>query len=279
MCGIAGILHPNPRQAVSRETLHRITDALSHRGPDGDGYYQNGNIGLGHRRLAIIDLATGDQPMFSADGALVLVFNGEIYNYLELKEELMSLGHQFTTSSDTEVVIAGYQQWGVDCQQKFNGMWAFALWDSRRNQLFISRDRIGEKPLHYSVHDGTFVFGSEIKSLLAYRSDYKPATELLNVYLSLGYVPAPHTFYRGICQLLPGHYLVVRDGHVQDRKYWDLPAITESDMRSDPERIYNEFEEGFLNSVKLRMRSDVPYGAFLSGGLDSSSVVAAMSGL
>jgi asparagine synthase (glutamine-hydrolysing) len=254
-----------------------MTRALSHRGPDGEGYYEDGNIGLGHRRLAIIDLNTGTQPMYSADGEVVLVFNGEIYNYLELREELRNLGHVFVTTSDTEVIIAAYEQWGVECQQKFNGMWAFALWDGRQKQLFISRDRMGEKPLHYSSQDGTFVFGSEIKSLLGYRSDYKPATELLNVYLSLGYVPAPYTFYSGISRLLPGHYLIVRDGRVQDRTYWDLPVITESDMRTDAARIYHEFEEYFLDAVRLRMRSDVPYGAFLSGGLDSASVVAAMS--
>ena len=277
MCGIAGILYQDPSRRVDRDTLRRMTGTLSHRGPDGKGYYEDGNIGLGHRRLAIIDLATGSQPMYSADRSVVLVFNGEIYNYLELRAELGNLGHAFVTTSDTEVIIAAYKQWGFDCQQKFNGMWAFALWDSRRKQLFLSRDRIGEKPLHYSVHDETLVFGSEIKSLLAYRSDYKPATEFLNIYLSLGYVPAPYTFYRGISRLLPGHYLIVKDGCVQDRTYWDLPAITESDMRSDPERIYNEFEECFLDSVKLRMRSDVPYGGFLSGGLDSASVVAAMS--
>jgi asparagine synthase (glutamine-hydrolysing) len=277
MCGIAGILHQDPTRRVDRDTLRRMTRALSHRGPDGEGYFEDGNIGLGHRRLAIIDLATGSQPMCSADGNFVLVFNGEIYNYLELKAELRNLGHDFVTSSDTEVIIAAYKQWGCECQQKFNGMWAFALWDSRQKQLFLSRDRIGEKPLHYSVQDGTFVFGSEIKSLLAYGSDYKPATELLNVYLSLGYVPAPYTFYRGISRLLPGHYLVVRDGNVQDRTYWDLPRITESDMRSDAKPIYEEFEECFLDAVRLRMRSDVPYGAFLSGGLDSASVVGAMS--
>jgi asparagine synthase (glutamine-hydrolysing) len=277
MCGIAGILHQDPTRRVDRDTLRRMTRALSHRGPDGEGYYEDGNIGLGHRRLAIIDLSTGTQPMYSVDRDVVLVFNGEIYNYVELREELRNLGHNFVTTSDTEVIIAAYEQWGFDCQQKFNGMWAFALWDARQKQLFVSRDRMGEKPLHYSVQDGTFVFGSEIKSLLAYTSDYKPATELLNVYLSLGYVPAPYTFYSGISRLLPGHYLIVRDGRVQDRTYWDLPVINESDMRSDAPRIYHEFEEYFFDAVRLRMRSDVPYGAFLSGGLDSASVVAAMS--
>lgn len=278
MCGIAGLLHYDPTRRVDGDMLRRMTRAVSHRGPDGEGYYENGNVGLGHRRLAIIDLSTGNQPMYSADMTLALVFNGEIYNYLELKDELKSLGHDFVTTSDTEVVIAAYRQWGFDCQQKFNGMWAFALWDSREKVLFLSRDRIGEKPLHYSVvQDGTFLFGSEIKSLLAYKSDYQPATELLNIYLSLSYVPAPYTFYRGISRLRPGHYLIVRDGRVQDCTYWDLPDITDSDMRRDAERIYKEFEECFFDSVRLRMRSDVPYGAFLSGGLDSASIVAAMA--
>jgi asparagine synthase (glutamine-hydrolysing) len=277
MCGIAGILHHDQTRRIDRDTLRRMTRALSHRGPDGEGYYEDGNIGLGHRRLAIIDLTTGHQPMYSRDGDVVVVFNGEIYNYVELKEELSNLGHDFVTTSDTEVIIAAYKQWGFDCQQKFNGMWALALWDARRRQLLLSRDRMGEKPLHYSVKNGTLIFGSEIKSLLACGPDYEPATELLHVYLSLGYVPAPYTLYNGISRLLPGHYLVARDGVVEDRTYWDLPQITESDMRQDAERIYQEFEEYFLDSVRLRMRSDVPFGAFLSGGLDSASVVAAMS--
>jgi asparagine synthase (glutamine-hydrolysing) len=277
MCGIAGIMHQDPTRRVDGDTLRRMTRALSHRGPDGEGYHEDRSIGLGHRRLAIIDLATGSQPMYSREEDVVVVFNGEIYNYVELKEELSSLGHEFLTTSDTEVIIAGYKQWGLDCQQKFNGMWAFALWDARQRRLLLSRDRMGEKPLHYSVKDGTLTFGSEIKSLLAYRSDYKPAVDLLHVYLTLGYIPAPYTLYNGISRLLPGHYLLATESAVQDRTYWDLPSITESDMRKDAERIYKEFEECFLDSVKLRMRSDVPFGAFLSGGLDSASVVAAMS--
>lgn len=277
MCGIAGILHQDRTRRVDPDTLRRMTRVLTHRGPDGEGYYENGNIGLGHRRLAIIDLATGSQPMYSQDGNIVVVFNGEIYNYLELRKELSHLGYNFLTTSDTEIIIAAYEQWGLDCQQKFNGMWAFALWNGRQKQLVVSRDRMGEKPLHYSIHgDGTFVFASEIKSLLAYRSDYKPATELLNLYLSLGYVPGPFTLYRGISRLMPGHYLIVKDGSVQDQSYWDLPPITESDMRSDA-GCTHEFEEYFLDAVRLRMRSDVPYGAFLSGGLDSASIVAAMA--
>ena len=277
MCGISGILHFDSNRTVDRTILSKMTSALAHRGPDGEGYYVAGNIGLGHRRLAIIDLCTGAQPMVSADKTLVIVFNGEIYNYVELKDELRALGHTFATSSDTEVILKAYEQWGFGCQERLNGMWAFAIWDAREQHLFLSRDRIGEKPLHFSVRDNSLLFGSEIKSVLASGFAYATATDLLHLYLSLGYVPAPYTFYRGISKLMPGHYLVVKRGVVTDRVYWDLPSIADGDMRRDAGRIYEEFEDYFSQSVKMRMRSDVPFGAFLSGGLDSSSVVAAMS--
>lgn len=277
MCGIAGAFHFDKGRRIDGAVLQEMTRVLSHRGPDGEGYYVAGNIGLGHRRLSVIDLSTGAQPMISDDKCLAIVFNGEIYNYIELREELRSLGHRFSTSSDTEVVLKAYEEWGFDCQGKFNGMWAFAMWDARNRLLFLSRDRIGEKPLHYSVRDNSFFFGSEIKSLLASGGHYGRASELLHIYVSLGYVPAPYTFYKGILKLMPGHFLVVKDGRVDDRVYWDLPAISERDMRSDAPRIYKEFDEYLSHSVRIRMRSDVPYGAFLSGGLDSSSIVAAMA--
>ena len=277
MCGIAGVLHFDKDRRVDKATLHGMTNILSHRGPDGEGYYIADNIGLGHRRLAVIDLSTGAQPMISQDKNLVIVFNGEIYNYVELRDELRALGHTFTTSSDTEVILKAYEQWGFECQAKFNGMWAFAIWDARNRLLFLSRDRLGEKPLHYSVKDDSFIFGSEIKSILASGGHYGSANELLHIYVSLGYIPAPYTFYNGILKLMPGHFMVVKDGKVDDKVYWDLPAISERDMRTDAPRIYEEFEEYLCDSVKIRMRSDVPYGAFLSGGLDSSSIVAAMS--
>jgi asparagine synthase (glutamine-hydrolysing) len=277
MCGIAGTLHFDTNRTVDKAVLERMTNVLSHRGPDGKGFYVNKNIGLGHRRLAIIDLSTGDQPMFSEDKNLVIVFNGEIYNYVELKEELKSLGHRFNTSSDTEVILSAYKEWGFECQKKFNGMWAFAIWDARERHLFLSRDRMGEKPLHFSVHDNSFLFGSEIKSILASGVMYEAANHLLHIYLSLGYVPAPHTFYRGISKLMPGHFLVVKDGKVKEQAYWNLPFVDEKDMRTDTTKILEEFENYFADSVRIRMRSDVPFGAFLSGGLDSSSVVAAMA--
>src|SRR6266496_3813048 len=153
MCGIAGIVHFDTNRTVDKTVLKRMTDVVSHRGPDGEGFYVDKNVGLGHRRLAIIDLSTGDQPMISEDKNLVVVFNGEIYNYVELKEELKSCGHRFNTSSDTEVILHAYEEWGFDCQKKFNGMWAFALWDARQKHLFVSRDRLGEKPLHFSLRD------------------------------------------------------------------------------------------------------------------------------
>jgi asparagine synthase (glutamine-hydrolysing) len=277
MCGIAGILHFDSQRRVDRTTLERMTNVLSHRGPDGCGFYMAKNIGLGHRRLAIIDLFTGAQPMISEDEQLVLVFNGEIYNYVELREELKTLGYSFNTSSDTEVILRAYEAWGFECQKKFNGMWAFALWDARERHLFLSRDRIGEKPLHFSLRDNSIFFGSEIKSILASGLNFQPANNLWHVYLSLGYVPAPYTFFKGISKLMPGHYLVVKDGRATEGTYWDLPQIEEGEMRTDSRRIYDEFTSRFTDSVRIRMRSDVPFGAFLSGGLDSASVVASMA--
>src|ERR1035437_1858510 len=277
MCGIAGIFHFDPSRSVNEPLLKKMTNCLSHRGPDGEGFYIKNSIGLGHRRLSIIDLSTGDQPMFNEDKSIAIIFNGEIYNYVELKEELKNLGCKFFTNSDTEVIIRTYETWGTDCQNKFNGMWAFALWDERKNQLFISRDRIGEKPLHYSTHDNTFLFGSEIKGILAYGCPQIPNLELTELYLTLGYIPAPYTFYKNISKLRAGHYLIVSPNSVQEKKYWDLPEIDEENMIRDKKLVYETFESLLKDSVRIRMRSDVPYGAFLSGGLDSAGIVALMS--
>lgn len=277
MCGIAGMLHFDEARKVNRTMLERMTKVLSHRGPDGENYYVANHVGLGHRRLAVIDLSTGSQPMMSPSSGSVIVFNGEIYNFVELRDELKAKGHVFHTASDTEVVLKAYEEWGFECQSYFNGMWAFAIWDVRNRFLFMSRDRLGEKPLYYSVRGNSFFFGSEIKSILATDEIYDKASELMHIYLSLGYLPAPHTFYKDIFKLLPGHFLVVRDRRLEDRVYWDLPPISEKDMRRDASAVYREFDEFLRNAVGIRMRSDVPYGAFLSGGLDSSSVVAAMA--
>jgi len=277
MCGIAGILHFDTNRKVETCMLEKMTRVLHHRGPDGEGIFASKNIGMGHRRLAVIDLATGQQPMFSEDKKLAIVFNGEIYNYLELKSELEAVGHTFHTTGDTEVILCAYQQWGFECQEKFNGMWAFAIWDSREQHLFISRDRIGEKPLFFSLRDNSLLFASEIKSILAAGYGYDRNDRLWDIFLSLGYVPAPYTFYKDICKLMPGHYLSVRGGVISERPYWSLPSVDEREMRRDTGKILEEFEALFSDSVRIRMRCDVPYGAFLSGGLDSSSVVAAMA--
>ena len=187
------------------------------------------------------------------------------------------LGHTFKTTSDTEVVIKAYEQWGVDCQNKFNGMWAFALWDNRKQQLLLSRDRIGEKPLHYAVYDESLIFGSEMKSLFAYGIPREYTLEMLEVYLVMTNFPEPYTFYQHIKKLQAGHYAIVKNGSIEEFKYWDLPEIDENNMLDSKKQIYEKFNYLLEDSVKIRMRSDVPFGAFLSGGLDSSSIVALMS--
>jgi len=277
MCGIAGIFHYDSSREVDGSVLKKITNCLFHRGPDGEGFYFHNNIGLGHRRLSIIDLNTGHQPMFNEDKSIVVILNGEIYNYIELREELRKSGYQFQTTSDTEVIIRAYEKWGVDCQNKLNGMWAFALWDEKKQQLFISRDRLGEKPLYYSAFDNSLIFASEIKSLLAYGCPPIQNTELTELYLCLGYIPTPYSFYKNIFKLRQGHYLIVKENSVAEHKYWDIPLPDEKNMITDKKLVYEKFESIFRDAVKIRMRSDVPFGAFLSGGLDSASVVAVMS--
>lgn len=278
MCGITGIFHFDKDRKVELQRLKKMTDVIDYRGPDGEGFHVKENLGLGHRRLSIIDLSSGDQPMHNEDGSITLVLNGEIYNYVELKEELAQLGHTFRTTSDTEVVIRAYEQWGIDCQSKFNGMWAIALWDDRKKQLFITRDRIGEKPLHYAVWDNTLVFGSEIKSLLNYGIPKEPQFELLEVYAVFKSIPAPYTFFKHINKLMPGHCLLANIDGIKEEKYWDLPSIDEDNMITNTKEVYEKFEELFTDSIRIRMRSDVPFGTFLSGGLDSASIVAVMSG-
>lgn len=276
MCGIAGIYHFAERP-VNAGLLNPMIRCLAHRGPDGEGIYIDNSVGLGHRRLAIIDLSTGQQPMLNEDKSLAITFNGEIYNYIELKDELSKLGCRFHTESDTEVILHAYQMWGTECQNHFNGMWAFALWDAKKKQLFISRDRIGEKPLFYAEYDKSFLFGSEIKSILAYGVPAEVRIELLEIYLMLGYIPAPHTFYRHIHKLRPGHHLLIKDGKVTEHQYWSFPQIDENEMNTDRTAVHEEFSHLLSDSVRIRMRSHVPFGAFLSGGLDSASIVSLMS--
>ena len=277
MCGIAGILHFDRARPAADALVRRMTSTLVHRGPDGDGYFTHGCVGLGHRRLSIIDLATGDQPFISADGNLALVYNGELYNYLEIRRDLKSRGRHFRTESDTEVLLQAYDEWGTDCLSRFNGMWAFALWDEKRERLFCARDRLGEKPFYYALWNDSLIFGSEMKALFAAGVPRDVNEEMLDALLCFGYLPAPYTFYSAIRKLPAGCYLTAQAGRVDVQRYWDVPSRPAEELRTDAPAVYREFEELFEDSVRLRMRSDVPVGAFLSGGLDSASVVAAMS--
>jgi asparagine synthase (glutamine-hydrolysing) len=277
MCGIAGYFNFDVNDKADSHRLKRMTDAIRHRGPDGEGQYVKENVALGNRRLAVIDLATGDQPMYNDDKSVVLVFNGEVYNYIELRDELKRLGHRFRTSSDTEVVVRAYEQWGVDCQTRLNGMWAFALWDARASRLFCSRDRMGEKPFFYSQSSKGFVFGSEIKALWAYGVIKSLDAEMLDAYLCFAYVPAPYSMFKEIKKLRPGCFLLIENGRVTTAPYWQFRMATEEEARKDERKVIEDFEELFEDSVRIRMRSDVPFGVFLSGVLDSGSVVAMMA--
>jgi asparagine synthase (glutamine-hydrolysing) len=253
-----------------------MTDAVMHRGPDAGGYYLDGAIGLGHRRLSIIDLATGDQPIGNEDGSVQVIFNGEIYNFAEVRRELIAHGHRFRTNSDTEVIAHGYEQWGERCVDRFRGMFAFAVWDANARRLLLARDRLGVKPLYYAEVPGGIVFGSEIKSLL---EDPQVSREwradALDAYLTLLYIPAPDTIYRGIRKLPPAHVLVAERGQVRLSKYWDLEFTGAGDERREADYL-EELDAHLREAVGLRMISDVPLGAFLSGGIDSSTVVAYM---
>lgn len=278
MCGIAGYINKDSSVTSSLDLIKQMTDCLAHRGPDGEGFYLKDSLALGHRRLSIVDLDTGNQPMVSLEEKLVIVFNGEIYNYIELREELSVLGHVFLTKSDTEVVLKAYQQWGLECQQRFNGMWAFVLWDADKKELLLSRDRFGEKPLFYSVTPEAFVFASELKSLFRFGVKQEIRSELTELYLALTNIPAPDTFYKGIYKLKPAHYLIFKQGTIVcEKPYWEFPQVDEREMLKDKAVVYDEFGKLFRDAVKIRMRCDVPFGAFLSGGLDSSAVVSVMS--
>jgi asparagine synthase (glutamine-hydrolysing) len=276
MCGIAGRVTWDPRGSVDHDLIGAMTDAVRHRGPDAEGLHVAEGVGLGHRRLSIIDLATGDQPLANEDGTIWTVFNGEIYNFADVRRELESHGHRFRTSSDTEVLVHGYEQWGAALVERLRGMFAFAVWDAPRRRLLLARDRVGVKPLHYAVLNDGIVFGSEIKSLLvdpAVPRAWSP--EAIDAYLALLYVPAPLTIYRAIRKLPPGHVLVAEGGQVQLSRYWDLPFDTSGGP--DAESAWREpLEAQLREAVALRLISDVPLGAFLSGGIDSSLVVAFM---
>jgi len=271
MCGIFGYIgFEEPR------LLERMGQVIRHRGPDDVGYYNEDKVSLGIRRLSIIDLEGGHQPIFNENNSLVVVYNGEIYNYLELCEDLKRKGHRFKTQCDTEVILHSYEEYGSDFLTRFNGMFVFALYDKRKKELIIARDRAGIKPLYYYYNNGKFLFASEVKAIL--QSDYverRCNTAVIDSYLELRYVPQPETLFHGIKILPAAHYLLLKDNQISFRRYWDI-QINQNGFKSD-EYYKQAFEEAFLKAVKLRMRSDVPFGAYLSSGVDSSMIVAAMS--
>jgi len=276
MCGITGLVYTDPAHPVDRALFRRATSTLVHRGPDADGYLFGPGVALGHRRLSIIDLAGGDQPIHNEDRTKSVVFNGEIYNFRDLRADLAARGHRFATASDTETIVHGWEEYGDACIGRLRGMFALALWDGPARRLLLARDRVGKKPLYYT-HDGErLLFASELKALLVDPSVKRElSAEALDDYLAFGAVPAPRTIYRGIAQVPPGHYLVWHAGRVTVTEYWDLvfragPARTEADYLEELEAVFDE-------AVRLRMVADVPLGAFLSGGVDSSAVVASMT--
>ncbi|HEY6572778.1 MAG TPA: XrtA/PEP-CTERM system amidotransferase, partial [Candidatus Eisenbacteria bacterium] len=281
MCGIAGILDTRDRRAIDHALLERMSEILHHRGPDAFGFHEEPGVGLVHRRLAIIDLSGGKQPLYNENARVVVVYNGEIYNFPGLIDELTALGHVFHTRCDTEVVVHAWEEWGERCVERFRGFFAFALWDMDRRTLFVARDRLGIKPLYYaSLPDGTFVFGSELKAILCYPGlapDLDPCA--IEEYFAYGYIPEPRTILRQVRKLPPAHTLTIRHGEAvpEPREYWDV-TFSQSVGGSEA-AVGEELIERFREAVRIRLVSEVPLGAFLSGGVDSSAVVAMMAGL
>ena len=278
MCGFCGILKFDKYGVVDPSLIARMSDTLAHRGPDDDGTYVDGPISLGHRRLSIIDIKGGHQPMKSdgPESLKVIVFNGEIYNYLTLRRELKGLGHNFRTTSDTEVLLAAYRQWGRLCVERLRGMFAFAIWDKTDKTLFLARDRMGIKPLYYYPGNEAFVFASEIRAILTsslVSSDLEKSA--LDAFLTLGYTPCPRTLFKGILKLMPGHAMTVdADGKVETWAYWNFNRVVPTTL-SFPDAL-KRLRELLRESVQLRLMSEVPLGVFLSGGLDSSAITAIM---
>ncbi|HVW69849.1 MAG TPA: asparagine synthase (glutamine-hydrolyzing) [Steroidobacteraceae bacterium] len=279
MCGIVGFVDfdgHSRSEALSRVT--RMSDAILHRGPDGGGAFVDDHVALGHRRLAIVDVSSGQQPMAVLDGAVQIVFNGEIYNYLEIRAELEAKGYQFRTNCDTEVILVGFLEWGEQIAERLNGMFAYAIWDSRTRQLALGRDRVGKKPLYVYRRGAVVAFASELKALVA--GGLCPSEiddEALDCYFTFGYIPAPRTIYRGVRKLLAAHTLLVTQAGDTERPYWRLSFGTPRDISLD--EATEEFAVLFDDAVKCRLMGEVPLGAFLSGGLDSSLVVASMAKL
>lgn len=273
MCGICGIYNYNKERYIDEKLIMQMEDAIAHRGPDGRGRYVNEFIGLGHVRLSIIDLAGGSQPISNENKTMWIIFNGEIYNYKAIRKDLRLKGHQFSTDSDTEVIIHAYEEYGTDCVHQLNGMFAFAIWDSRQDTLFLARDRIGIKPLYYAMVDGNFIFGSEIKAILKHPlMDAKVELKAIPEYLFSTVLLDDHTMFKDIKTLQAGHTLLVKNKHVFVNNYWDLV------LGDDEEKAFEVYQDDSYKllhrSIQERLMSDVPLGTLLSGGLDSSLVSA-----
>ncbi|MBU2676576.1 MAG: amidotransferase 1, exosortase A system-associated [Gammaproteobacteria bacterium] len=281
MCGFVGIFDLTSKDAVDRRLLDRMNTAQAHRGPDGEGLHLEPGLGLGHRRLSIIDLEAGAQPFFSDDQSVVVVYNGEIYNFRSIARDLEEKGYRFRTRCDTEVIVYAWQEWGVECLHRFRGMFAFALWDRNQQTLFVARDRIGIKPVYYTVAGGKFLVASELNPLrLSADVSRRIDESAVEDFFAFGYIPDPKTIFDGVHKLAPGHYMCMRRGTTtpEQVKYWDVP-FGEARFSGSGDQAAEELMERLSESVKLRLISDVPLGAFLSGGIDSSAVVASMSEL
>lgn len=277
MCGIAGIVSSENGAVIDRESIHRMCEQIVHRGPDDEGIYAQGSAGLGIRRLSIIDLSGGHQPIHNEDKSVWVVFNGEIYNFLQLRTELEAHGHRFYTHSDTEVIVHLYEELGSDCVKKLRGMFAIAVYDERQRKLLLARDRLGIKPLHYAVSKGRLFFGSEIKAILAGAPELREVDAAgLRQYVDCGYIPEPRTAFKHISKLAPGYLLEFANGQVKTRQYWELPPFSTHEPKSEEECL-DELECRLSEAVRIRLIADVPLGALLSGGTDSSIVVALMA--
>ena len=281
MCGFVGIFNLQTTDAIDESLLARMNAAQTHRGPDGSGLHVEPGLGLGHRRLSIIDLEAGAQPFYTEDRSVVVVYNGEIYNFASLAKELKKLGHRFRTRCDTEVIVYAWKQWGIECLRRFRGMFAFALWDSNQQILFVARDRIGIKPVYYTVAAGKFFVASELNPLrLSPDVPRKIDASAVEDFFAFGYVPDPKTILENVYKLAPGHYMCLRRGNgvPLQTKYWDVP-FGENSFSGSTDDAAEGLMERLSESVKLRLIADVPLGAFLSGGIDSSAVVANMAEL
>ncbi|NOQ64813.1 MAG: amidotransferase 1, exosortase A system-associated [Methyloprofundus sp.] len=281
MCGIVGIFDISAKREINRELLSQMNEAQFHRGPDEGGLYIEAGLGLGHRRLSIIDLSHGQQPMHSQDGNVVLTYNGEVYNFPELRKELEGLGYRFKTHCDTEVIVYAWQAWGEDCVLRLRGMFAFAIWDREKQTLFLARDRLGIKPLYYAqLNNGQFIFASELKALKEHPElprEMDPTA--IEDYFGFGYIPDPKTIYKHVYKLEPGFCLNIKRGDLayQPRQYWDIQF--DSSLQASEQELAEELVERVREAVAIRTVADVPLGAFLSGGVDSSAIVAMMAGL